>query len=443
MQRDKSLKVKEVIESLCKLLCALGVQSVPGAETFRRAKFNKPDAVPEMWQLLYSIYVKAFAVDCEFQVPHKPDLGAQVSLVRSMLVHYGYGAQWLRGDRSQWDAVGSRDLLLALGWLLSTGSLLESLLWTAAQGPDVLPGVTRMSFTVPSSFDAPVTPKGEEEPPLGAEEWERALRRLQWQHGKLTFMRRSLLAAQEERARLLHQVLHSTRCTGDSQHRDAKTHLSTAVAGRNKELERLQIGTRVLERYLDWKLLEGLFWSWMGSVIDAQLADPPLSVPEEAAATEPKTLASGGGRRQVRGHKGDVERLSATLRSLLSEIRGMWAEPGSRAPSRERLWDAAGVPHLEQAEIQGRVRARLKDLAEAFAPTKLTRSYRPRLREPPRSKPDTRSCGALASELIGELREKEAALLRELGRLRRGEREEIVEQASKLEGVVLIPPPKR
>lgn len=45
MQREKSVKVKEVITSLCKLLSGLSVESIPTAEAFRRAKFNREDSV--------------------------------------------------------------------------------------------------------------------------------------------------------------------------------------------------------------------------------------------------------------------------------------------------------------------------------------------------------------------------------------------------------------
>lgn len=48
-ERKNYVKIKEVITALCKLLSALGVESVPNAEVFRRAKFNKTDAVSSPW----------------------------------------------------------------------------------------------------------------------------------------------------------------------------------------------------------------------------------------------------------------------------------------------------------------------------------------------------------------------------------------------------------
>ena len=56
---------------------------------------------------------------------------AQARFVRSALWHCGYRARWVVAPQAGGccgDGVGSRELLLALGWMLSSGSLLEFLL---------------------------------------------------------------------------------------------------------------------------------------------------------------------------------------------------------------------------------------------------------------------------------------------------------------------------
>lgn len=57
----KNVNVKDVITTLCKLLSALDVESVPTAEVFRKAKFNKTDAVslPKFTKtlLLYTAHI--------------------------------------------------------------------------------------------------------------------------------------------------------------------------------------------------------------------------------------------------------------------------------------------------------------------------------------------------------------------------------------------------
>lgn len=64
-----------------------------------------------------------------------------------VLRQFGYGAPWLaqvRDEGGRGEQVGSRDLLLALGWAISSGGLLETLLGEQAEGLETLttlPGV--------------------------------------------------------------------------------------------------------------------------------------------------------------------------------------------------------------------------------------------------------------------------------------------------------------
>ncbi|XP_029114110.1 tubulin epsilon and delta complex protein 1 isoform X1 [Scleropages formosus] len=463
MQRERSVKVKEVIESLCKLLCALGVDSVPGAETFRRAKFNKADAVADMWRLLYSVLVKALRWECSCPPPaRKPDQGwpnaaidaARARMARTMLFQCGYGAPWLLGvgGRHDVDAVGSRDLLLALGWLLSSGSLLENLLREAARGPEALPDTTAVtaSFRVPGAGGSLVDRQRAEEE-LGEADWEEGLKALLWQHGKLTFLRRSLQAAQEEKARLLHQVLFLARCPTNSQGCSAKSLITSA--SENKELERLKAEAHVLEKFLEWKDLEGLFWCWMGSVIDAKLADPLRPLPEKAVAPESGDIPFAGGCRQAQVGWRAVYQLGESLQALQAGLRTVRAGPVGNALSWMKRSCDGKDQLVEQADIQKRVQARLCSLKETYTLSASVTRYRPCLLEcpnPQRHNPASHvPCevgqrhGVRAAQLIRELREKEAVLRSELGRLRQGAREELLERAGRLKGTVLIPPVKR
>ncbi|KAL4623845.1 hypothetical protein GN956_G18763 [Arapaima gigas] len=450
MQRAKSVKVKEVIESLCKLLCALGVDSVPGAETFRRAKFNKADAVPDMWRLLYSVLVKAIQWECSCPALRKPDQDDQHGLVRNLLFQCGYGAPWLLGVEGQMGTVGSRDLLLALGWVLSSGSLLENLLREAAQGLEVFSEVTKVSFLVPAAGGGLVAQQRTEED-LGKTDWEEGLRGLLWLHGKLVFTRRSLQAAQEERAQLLHQVLSLARCPTNPQGCSAKS--CVTLARESKELEHLKAKTHVLERFLNWKHLEGLFWCWMGSVIDAKLGDPLQPLPEKAVAAEIGGVASARSCCQVEPGWKTVDQLGEELRVLQAGLRSMRVEPVANTSSWTKRRNDGDDQLSEQAEVHERVQARLRSLKEAYTLSVMGTRYRPCLLEhhgpQPRSPAHPVPCqrerqdGVQASQLVRELREKETVLQSELNRLQQANREELLEWAGRLDGMVLIPPLKR
>ncbi|KAG7281676.1 hypothetical protein CRUP_008051, partial [Coryphaenoides rupestris] len=105
---NRAVRVKEVIDVLCKLLTAIGLHPVPTPELFRRAKFN--------------------VSDCR-------------RLVAQGLWQRGYHMDWItcvgvggEPGEASWGPC-SRELLLALGWLLATGTL-ETLLAHRAQHLD-------------------------------------------------------------------------------------------------------------------------------------------------------------------------------------------------------------------------------------------------------------------------------------------------------------------
>ncbi|XP_035241428.1 tubulin epsilon and delta complex protein 1 [Anguilla anguilla] len=454
MQRGKSVKIKEVIESLCKLLSELGVDSVPGTDTFRRAKFNKGDAVEDLWRLLYSLLSKAVRWECACQTTQEHDVDARARLVCGVLWRFGYGAPWLapartRGEGARAEEAGSRDLLLALGWALSSGSLLESLLGERAAGTlTTLPGVPdcRPRVEPPAGAGRGAGQRGGgltgQGVGPGPGEWEGGLRRLQWEQGKLRLLWRGLQAAWAERARLLHQVLSATSGPLD-------THPATSCTGHNKELERLQTDIQVLEIYLEWKQMEPLFWCWMDSVIDTELAEPSPPSHRGAVAMALKSAVVKGARCQGDGGRRGTDELSETLLMLQVQLKAWRAELAGHASPSENV-----IASSEKAKIQERVKLRLRGLTEAYAaPRPTCRRYRLRPQEHPAHRPHrpTKHCPsqagqpieAQASRLIEELREEEAGLRQEVERLRRGQREELQELASRLEGVVLIPPLKR
>ncbi|KAG5857341.1 hypothetical protein ANANG_G00018420 [Anguilla anguilla] len=528
MQRGKSVKIKEVIESLCKLLSELGVDSVPGTDTFRRAKFNKGDAVEDLWRLLYSLLSKAVRWECACQTTQEHDVDARARLVCGVLWRFGSrgplagaGADAGRGrsgggggeprppagpgvgpllrepagepagrtGRGDPDhAAGEVGLSLRaclVGDVLRPRRALPAAPdgWRAAPAYRCCPvdqnscrRVTPFPLTrkQPASLSDTMgnyAPPGPQSPTVGPEwslllglgeeraawggpdgagagpgpgewEWEGGLRRLQWEQGKLRLLWRGLQAAQAERARLLHQVLSATSGPLD-------THPATSCTGHNKELERLQTDIQVLEIYLEWKQMEPLFWCWMDSVIDTELAEPSPPSHRGAVAMALESAVVKGARCQGDGGRRGTDELSETLPMLQVQLKAWRAELAGHASPSENV-----IASSEKARIQERVKLRLRGLTEAYAaPRPTCRRYRLRPQEHPAHRPHrpTKHCPsqagqpieAQASRLIEELREEEAGLRQEVERLRRGQREELQELASRLEGVVLIPPLKR
>ncbi|XP_050989692.1 tubulin epsilon and delta complex protein 1 [Labeo rohita] len=452
MQREKSVKVKEVITSLCKLLSALSVESIPTAEAFRRAKFNRKDATVDMWSLLRRILQRAFALDCACQDSKDQDNNMQLLFVRSALCHCGYGAPWVVGPRppSHIEEVGSRDLLLAFSWVLSTGNLLDVLLAENVHQLDSLSsGPTIVRGLIPGQLDVSACgPRADT-----TVKTDQVVQALQWQYGKLRLQWKSLLSAQEERSKFTHRIISNISSSAVCQpHVTGSNHSNMTSTALDKELERIQALNGILEAYLDWKLHEHLFWCWMDSVIDSSLAD--------ASEVKPGDWPPGERAVTVRCPYGDetrraVRRLDKMLLRLQTELRGRRIEQSTLTlTSQGGRQGASRLSESQRMEVEKKVSGYLEGLRLTNTSAITSRGFLPCLQDPQPTKPPHRfhtgepglavTGGMLqASTALDELREREAVLQWQLERSRQNMRVEMQRQASTMEGMVLIPPIKR
>ncbi|XP_074548568.1 tubulin epsilon and delta complex protein 1 [Halichoeres trimaculatus] len=252
MQRSKtavSVEVKQVIGALCRLLTASGLEAVPTPETFRRAKFGGGLGVDDQFlKLLANILQTAGIVSCEVSSElHK--------LVAAGLWQTGYHADWMfvkdRGEGGE--RCSSRELLLALGWLLAAGTV-ENLVTLRVQKLD------KTLFT-----PAPVNSEFSNKLKIDSS----SLRRLQWLIGSLRHQRRILLSMQEEQTRLLHAVLLASTSSSESSSKQNSAALKEDCVCTRQLCD-------LLESYLSWKEVEKIFWTWMDSVLDCHFTDPTV-----------------------------------------------------------------------------------------------------------------------------------------------------------------------
>nr|XP_060476964.1 tubulin epsilon and delta complex protein 1 isoform X8 [Panthera onca] len=179
----------------------------PSPEIFRRAKFDRPEAAPALWQLLFRV-LSPLSADGASASPAQgepPSTEAQVRAVKSELRSQGYPRRALAQlpeDGSQ----GSRELLLALAWLLARGPLLERLLaQTRVRLGDEIPLCECEALARPG----PPVPRVEADGPVD-------IRHLQWLMGKLRFQWRKLITSQQEQCALLGKIHSYTRgCHSD------------------------------------------------------------------------------------------------------------------------------------------------------------------------------------------------------------------------------------
>ncbi|XP_016323393.1 uncharacterized protein C14orf80 homolog isoform X2 [Sinocyclocheilus anshuiensis] len=440
MPRENNVKVKEVITSLCKLLSVLSVESIPTAEAFRRAKFNRKDAAVDIWSLLSRLLQRAFALDCACRDSRIQDYDIQLLFVRSALCYCGYGASWVVGP---WpprhiEEVGSRDLLLAFSWVLSLGNLLDFML--AEKIPQgLIPGQPDVAAHGPGE-DASV----KKDPVLQA---------LQWQYGKLRLQWKSLLSAQEERSKFTHRAISNISPSAVCQpHITGSHHSNTTSTALDKELEQIQALNGILEAYLDWKLHKPLFWCWMDSVIDSSLVD--------ASEVDPADWPPGDRAVTVRCPHGDetrraVRRLDKMLLRLQTELRARRIEQSTLTlTSQGGRQGASRLSESQRMKVEKKVSGYLEGLHLTNTSAITSRGFLPCLQHPQPTKPPHRfhtrepglevTAGKLqASTALDELREREAVLQWQLERLRQSMRVEMQRQASTMERMVLIPPIKR
>ncbi|XP_070776923.1 tubulin epsilon and delta complex protein 1 [Enoplosus armatus] len=412
MQRGKaaaSVEVRQVIGALCRLLAAVGLEAVPAPETFRRAKFGGGlEVEDQFWQLLASILQAAGIVSPSAQLGGASE---NRKLSAAGLWQTGYHADWVcgreggggGGEGEEQGSPSSRHLLLALGWLLATGTL-EKLLAQRVQQLDKtlltpVPLIPQLSSELRLDFAS--------------------LRKLQWLMGCLRNQGRTLQSMQEERTRLLHAVLSAGLPSSVTPHQRSTALTEDCVCVRQL--------CDLLEAYRNWKQVEKVFWTWMDSVVDCHLTDPVVEKP---------TRAPGGSARACHHGNRGLEKLEDVLLRLPTGQKGQRRGKGGaedRGVRGERLQGGSdtsslppplpSLPQVYRARLQTEGPVRNSSLpAEgpgggAEAPDELSASQAEQL-----------------------LLRTEALLLERRDRQRLANRMQLQEMIGRLDDLVLIPP---
>ncbi|XP_033277788.1 tubulin epsilon and delta complex protein 1 isoform X3 [Orcinus orca] len=376
---DAARALPEAIAALSQTLPA-----GPSPETFRRAKFDRPEAAPALWRLLFRVLSPQLADGAS--ASFSPE--AQVRSVKLALRTQGYPRRALAqlpDDGSQ----GGRELLLALAWLLARGPLPERLLTqNRVQLGDEMPVCECEALDSPG----PPAPSVEADGCVD-------IRHLQWLMGKLRFRWRNLMASQQEQCALL-----------------------------GKLLRRLERENARLQAALEWRRRELVFWRWMDTVLGA--CPPEASQPTFL----PRIPTPGTGALEplVR----ELQALQGELREAVEARRAAWeAGVGGRGPqwsaARTALREAVGqdLAALRQACERGGGCS----LAQPHGPHRLVRTEAGASGGP----------GLQAPEVIEALRSQEARLEVVLRQLQGQCRQELARLVGAPPGPVWILPPGR
>ncbi|XP_007452018.1 PREDICTED: uncharacterized protein C14orf80 homolog, partial [Lipotes vexillifer] len=409
---DAARALPEAIAALSQTLPA-----GPSPETFRRAKFDRPEAAPALWRLLFRVLSPQLADGAS--ASFSPE--AQVRSVKLALRTQGYPRRALAqlpDDGSQ----GGRELLLALAWLLARGPLPERLLTqNRVQLGDEMPVCECEALASPG----PPAPSVEADGCVD-------IRHLQWLMGKLRFRWRNLMASQQEQCALLGKIHSYTRgCHSDRSlgHLSVtETELLRDPEGGRQLLRRLERENARLQAALEWRRRELVFWRWMDTVLDA--CPPEASQPTFL----PRIPTPGAGALEplVR----ELQALQGELREAVEARRAAWeAGVGGCGPewstTRTALREAVGqdLAALRQACERGSGCS----LAQPHGPHRLVRTEAGAPGDP----------GLRAPEVIEALRSREAHLEVVLHQLQGQCRQELARLVGAPPGSVWILPPGR
>ncbi|XP_070257116.1 LOW QUALITY PROTEIN: tubulin epsilon and delta complex protein 1 [Myotis yumanensis] len=396
----------------------------PSPEVFRRAKFDRPEAAPALWRLLFRV-LSLLRADCA-SASRAPE--AQARWVKAALRAHGYprpGLARLPDDGSQ----GSRELLLALAWLLAREPLPERLLaQTRVRLGDEMPVCECGALASPGRLAPRVDAAG----PVD-------VRHLQWLMGKLRFRWRNLMASQQEQCALLGKIhLYTRGCHGDRSlgHLSvAETELLRDPEGGLQLLQRLESENARLEAALEWRRRELVFWQWMDTVLGA-------CPPEASQPTFPPGLRGRGRRAGAWDPVAwELQALQEELQAAVGARRAAWAARVRAQGCRHGPeWSTARQAAQEAArEAVGRELAALRQAWERGGGR--ARPHRPhRLVRTEAGRPG--GPGLRAAEVIGALRSREACLEETLRQLQEQCRQQLARLAGALPGLIWIPPPR-
>ncbi|XP_077680051.1 tubulin epsilon and delta complex protein 1 isoform X3 [Eretmochelys imbricata] len=392
MWRGRAGALPAAIGALCR---ALPPGSRPAPETFRLAKFDRPEASLQIWRLLYSLLKQIH----DGGWTELDTIGTQIRFVKSVLWYHGYGRPefyQLPSDGSQ----GSRELLLAFSWLLNRISLLEQLLTVnRVKIRDEASVCTIHSYTSGCHMDQTI--------------------------GHFSVTETDLIRQPDSYKQLL---------------------------------QSLESETSRLEAFLEWKQLEPVYWHWMETVLDT-LSEDANTFKSEDVCKEKNTLPNANLCCHIASNIiGEIDKLTkdlVTLHDGLHELvtckKSAWHE---KVKSRERTLPDEREFCAAVRTITEAVKLKLSDLKYHCAHKKngMHGPYRLVFKDK-RSASKTGFLSSVskepitnvvnATEVISKLQMEEATLKRELKRLQEECRHKLDEIAEGLVGVICIPPMKR
>lgn len=259
-------QIRETIEALCSVLNSNYPTKV-SAECFRLAKFNKEEATESLWSTLFTVL-------CTQNLTNPINKSSVVAFCKHKMFHKGYRLNdffRLPDDMSR----GSRELMLALGWLIAREDVVSSFInklepLVFEDPPMDLSLCDRIPLPPGLDVFRGQTNKENSDRTIDLAEC------LILKYNKLNSSLKNLLGSMNEYTSIMCK-LHSVPRTSKSQ---TSTHFSSQdvyFLRYPRELmkyqEKLEWFCSYAKDLVYWSVNELTFWKWMESVLDGKILD--------------------------------------------------------------------------------------------------------------------------------------------------------------------------
>ena len=264
--------IKDTIKALCKIILHNGGTKI-SPEQFRLAKFDKNEVGGVMWKLLFETVwfqkYDTFRTTEDFNSEQHQNL---ISWTKRELFERGYYVKDfydLPDDMSR----GSREILLAFGWLMSRSKLIHLFIDKCNDiFEECLPtdwGALITSQSHPSS-----SKKSEKNSKFSNKTDESInIDQISWMVGNLMLSWKGLFTAENQLASLVGKVHSATQ--GANAPKGHLSALEVFLLQHPKELarfiEKVQHYNSYLELLLQFVEMQDIFWQWLESVYEAKV----------------------------------------------------------------------------------------------------------------------------------------------------------------------------
>jgi hypothetical protein len=265
--------IKEAINTLCKIILHNGGTKIT-PEQFRLAKFDKNEVTGVMWKLLFVtvwfLKFNSFQSTVDFDSNQNQDIILWTKQELYKMGYYSRSFYNLPEDMT----TGSRDILLAFGWLMSKSRLLDHLLnncnnvfqeclpinWESLNG----------SFSSNSKKPRKVSMNF-----LDRTEESINTDQLAWVVGHLTLTCKGLFTAENQLVSLVGKIHTATQ--GVSTRKGHLSALEVFLLRHPKQLAKFTETTQqynvYLENLLQFVEMQDVFWKWLGSVHESKISE--------------------------------------------------------------------------------------------------------------------------------------------------------------------------